>query len=275
MTKISTVLFLLIFIAFSQAQQPLQFSVMGDVPRSTAEDTLLQQQIILHNQQSASEFMLHVGDIKSGGAPCDEAVYAKVSGFLRKLDVPVYMVPGDNEWNDCDDPDQAWRYWIKYFIGFEKLWAAAPIIDRQPRHLENIAWIQNGVLMVGLNLVGGSIYDQGVWDEMLHVAGEWVGEQLGRHKDKVRAAVVFAQANPNEKHASFMTNFRAAALVFEKPILFLHGDGHRWLHDDPWLESNIVRVQVDQGGIAPPLQVTVSMDVEGIFMFEREALPIN
>ena len=37
---------------------------------------------------------------------------------------------------------------------------------------------------------------------------------------------------------------------FEKPILYLHGDGHRWIHDRPGAAKNILRVQVDQGGIA-------------------------
>ena len=269
-SKIAAMIFLFSVLAFCQIQKPLQFSVMGDVPRSVVEDTLLQKQIVLHNQKSASEFMLHVGDIKSGSAPCDEAVYAKVTDYLSKLDVPVYMVPGDNEWNDCDDPDLAWRYWIKYFVGFEKRWPGAPIIDRQPQHAANVAWVQNGVLMIGLNLVGGRIFDQIVWDEMLRAGADWASENLGRHKENVRASVVFVQANPKEKHDMFMTDFRAAARDFEKPILFLHGDGHRWLHDDPWLESNIVRVQVDQGGIAPPLQITVTTDVETKFVFERE-----
>ena len=100
-------------------------------------------------------------------------------------------------------------------------------------------------------------------------AGEWGTENLSWHKGGVSAAVVFAQANPNEKHALFMTQFRTAARAFEKPILFIHGDGHHWLHDDPWLESNIVRVQVDKGGIAPPLQVTVTTEGRSFCVFDR------
>lgn len=267
MTKILTLFCLLLFATCAQAQQSLQFSVMGDVPRSAHEDTLLQQQIIDHNRHSNSEFMLHLGDIKSGGAPCDEAVYTKVAGYLRKLDVPVFIVPGDNEWNDCDDPDQAWAFWTTYFLAFERYWHYKPLVTHQPQRPENIAWTSKGVLLVGINLVGGRIFDQSRWDVLLRDDAAWVTRQLAQNKDSVRAAVVFAQANPNEKHALFMTQFRAAARAFEKPILFIHGDGHHWLHDDPWLESNIVRVQVDKGGIAPPLQVTVMQN--GEFHFQR------
>lgn len=268
------ILFILFFLpaicTLARPKGALQFSVMGDVPRSAHEDTLLQQQITDHNRHSTSEFMLHLGDIKSGGAPCDEAVYAKVAGYLRKLDVPVFIVPGDNEWNDCDDPDQAWTFWTKYFLGLERFWNYKPIVSRQPQRPENIAWTSRGVLLVGINLVGGRVFDQSRWDILLRDDAAWVTAQLAQNKDSVRAAVIFAQANPNNKHVLFMTAFRAAARTFEKPILFIHGDGHRWLHDDPWLEPNIVRVQVDQGGIAPPLQVTVTVDGESMFVFERE-----
>ena len=96
--------------------QPLVFSVMGDVPRSAYEDTLIQKQIASHNRFSPSEFMLHVGDIKNGNSPCTEENNIKVAGYLKKLSVPTFIVPGDNEWNDCTDPDQAWQYWIKHFL---------------------------------------------------------------------------------------------------------------------------------------------------------------
>jgi hypothetical protein len=98
----------------SKDQGKLIFSVMGDVPREASEDLLLQRQIAAHNQYSKSEFILHVGDIKTGSAPCAEEVYQRVAGFLKQIKVPTFIVVGDNEWNDCVDPDQAWIYWHQY-----------------------------------------------------------------------------------------------------------------------------------------------------------------
>jgi hypothetical protein len=80
---------------------------MGDVPRSEVEDSIIQQQIQGHNDSSNSEFMIHVGDIKDGISPCDENVYKKVKGYLKKIKVPTFIVPGDNEWNDCENPEIA------------------------------------------------------------------------------------------------------------------------------------------------------------------------
>lgn len=72
------ILSLSIVVGCSTKNETLIFSVMGDVPRSDKEDILIQEQIELHNEISKSEFMFHVGDIKSGKAPCNEKVIIKL-----------------------------------------------------------------------------------------------------------------------------------------------------------------------------------------------------
>jgi len=66
--------------------------------------------------------VVHVGDIKGGGSPCNEAVYVKVSDMLSKAAAPVFILPGDNEWNDFVDPDPipAWSHWKKHFMRFDQ-----------------------------------------------------------------------------------------------------------------------------------------------------------
>ena len=56
---------------------------------------------------------------------------------------------------------------------------------------------------------------------------------------------------------------------FEKPVLLIHGDGHHWIYDEAWQVPNLMRIQVDKGGIADPLQVTVSGNSLKKFKFER------
>ena len=43
-------------------------------------------------------------------------------------------------------------------------------------------------------------------------------------------------------------------------------DGHRWIHDRPWAANNILRVQVDQGGIA---KITFTDHPTEPFQFDR------
>lgn len=240
---------------------------MGDVPRSEAEKIILQQQIRQHNQQSPAQFVFHVGDIKSGSTPCDEDNYALVADYLKKLMVPVFIVPGDNEWNDCEDPGQAWKYWEQYFMAFDQNWVVPFEVQRQTGYPVNSAFVQQDVLFVALNLVGGRIHDQAEWDVMQQNAVDWIEQQL--HRKRLLVAVIIAQANPDEKHQLFMDQFLRLVENFMRPVLFIHGDGHLWLHDDPWQVPNLIRVQVDKGGIADPLQVTISGNKTKTFKFER------
>jgi hypothetical protein len=129
--------------------------------------------------------------------------------------------------------------------------------------------------MIGINMVGGRVFDQVIWNELLERDADWVEEQIKERGEQVKAMVVFAQANPREdKHALFMNRFRKLVKEFQKPVLYLHGDGHIWLYDNPWLEENMIRVQVDQGGIALPLEVLISFESDSIFHFERNPYPL-
>lgn len=123
------------------------------------------------------------------------------------------------------------------------------------------------VLFLGLNLVGGRVHDPAIWKRKMEYDLDWV--TMGFKNRNLSAAVIFAQANPGPDHALFMGGFRPVAREFGRPILFIHGDGHYWLLDQPWLEENITRVQVDKGGIADPLEVRIHLSDSVTFTFER------
>ena len=83
-------------------------------------------------------------------------------------------------------------------------------------------------------------------------------------------AVASAQAAPNDKkHADFFDPFVAIVRAFEKPVLYLHGDGHNYQVESPWRAPNLVRAQVDSVVKNPPLLVTVSTDPAAPFAFDR------
>ena len=252
---------------------PFVFSVTGDVPYTAAESTAFDGYIAQLNQLSTSRALLHVGDIKSGASACVESVYATVAAQLLTVAMPVVIVPGDNEWNDCTDPAQAWTYWLAYLGEFEKHWASAPALDRQAARHENVAWTERGVAMVGVNLVGGRVQDAAEWATRLADDAAWVDERLSGAAPDVYAAVVFAQALPTSAHQVFFGGLRASSARFARPVLYVHGDGHAWIEDRPWPEQNILRVQIEMGGKAPPLEVTVSPTVAGAFSLNRTPFP--
>jgi len=263
-------LFSIIILSCSTKNEIIIFSVMGDIPRSDEEDILIQEQIKLHNELSQSEFMFHVGDIKAGKPPCDEGVYSKVAGYLKKLNVPTFIVPGDNEWNDCSNPDSAWVFWANYFMEFENNWKHETKVYRQNKAKENFAFTSKGVLFIGLNLVGGLIHDSTEWRERHINNAQWVEKQFNKNRENVRAAVIVTQAHPKEKHQDFMNKFLISAEQFSKPVIFIHGDGHRWIYEEAWLKPNIIRIQVDQGGIAPPLKLVMNPESENIISYDRK-----
>lgn len=251
--------------------EPLTFAVMGDVPYAEGEYELLKKQ--LTELPDRAEFVVHVGDIKPGAPPCTEGIYIRVASVLRESKPPVFIIPGDNEWNDCilPNPKTAWGYWYKHFLRFDSRWNHKLPVKRQLSRLENFAMVQKGVLIVGVNLVGGRVHDKNEWEVRQGQDVKWLEEQFAAAGSDVASAVVLGHAFPGSKDRKrFEKGFLAVAKKFDRPITYIHGDGHRWIHDRPWKEHmNVERIQVDQGGIAPPLLVTPPQSSGKKFVFDR------
>ena len=254
--------------AVVHAEPPaVTFYAMGDVPYAPEEDLLLPKQIAAVPDDAA--FVVHLGDIKNGSTPCNEQVYAKVAGMLRKSAHRVFIVPGDNEWNDCQEPVPAWDFWVKYFMKFDRHWESPLKVARQTERQENFAFTHKGVLFIGINLVGGRVNDAAEWKKRHQQNIAWIDRQLKTEGNASSSLVLFGHAQPAVKHADFFGPFCESAEAYEKPILYIHGDGHRWIQDRPFPAKNILRVQVDQGGIASPVKVMVGRDAKQPFTFER------
>jgi hypothetical protein len=247
------------------------FSALGDAPYFPGEDEVLP--LDLEQIDPASEFVIHLGDIKTGRVPCDESIYAKVAGMLAQSKPRVFIIPGDNEWNDCADPDAAWQLWDKHFMGFHDRWSGSFPVARQTERPENFAFTRGGVIFVGINLVGGLVHDAAEWKTRHALNLALIEETLRQHGAEATSMVVFAHAKPGPNHADFVEGFSDAAARFAKPVLFLHGDGHRWIQDHPFPAKNVMRVQVDQGSLAPPILVTVTDDPAEPFVIDRRRLP--
>ncbi|HDZ13617.1 hypothetical protein LCGC14_1021430 [marine sediment metagenome] len=250
------------------------FTVIGDVPYTIEQKEGLVNLIDAHNAKSKSEFVVHVGDIKPGGDVCDESVYEEVSGLLRKFESPTFIILGDNEFNDCDNPEDGLALWKTYFLNFNTNWNFPYVVENQEERPENFAWVENRVLFLGLNLVGSSVHDQMEWDNRLADDAEWIEQQFELQKDNIEVAVLFGHANMTElnpeKFEPFTNRFRKASVVLDKPVLYMQGDGHFWFENKPWPEQNIVRVQIEGGANA--VQVTVNPNLENPFNFDREFL---
>src|SRR5205809_588149 len=157
----------------------------------------MEKQVKLVSDDGQSEFLIHLGDIVSGSKKkWPEAEYKKVADILRKSKVPTFIVLGDNEYNDLDDPAEGLRFWRKHLLHFDKQFKYDWTVHRQKVRDENFAWTSKGVLLIGINLPGGRVHDKAEWAGRMQDDADWVQECMRMWKKDVRACVVMAQAEP-------------------------------------------------------------------------------
>lgn len=287
--------------------EPVVFAALGCGPYARGDKPAAAFYVRQENLEGTSEFMVHLGDVfkrppvkrPANGAPApsgaaksalppmpdqmpSELEYRETADLLTTgNEIPTWIIPGDNEWNDLEDPVLAWKWWQKYYARFEERFQPQWKTQRQPERPENFAFVRKGVLFVGVNVVGGRIHDPAEWRVRLPQSAAWIKQVLDQPASSdLRAAVIFAQANPfviragepKDKFKPFLVPFRQCAADWKKPILFLHSDGHVWIDDQPWPEKNIRRVQVDKWDEKfPTIQITVADtgDVKSIFQIDR------
>src|SRR4051812_10801482 len=292
----------LVSLGFASATngEPIIFSAMGCGPYTPPDKPAVAFYVAQENRERISEFMVHLGDVfkmpvvKRPQPPpgvidppgpdqmATESEYHWTADLLTKSNtIPTWIVMGDNEWNDLEDPAQGWIWWQKYYAKFEEHFQPPWKTEHQAERPENFAFVRKGIAFIGLNLVGGRVHDAAEWALRLPQDAAWIKEVLSRPSmSDVRAAVIFCQANPftikpgepKDKFRAFLVPFRQAAADWKKPLLFLHSDGHVWVDDQPWPEKNIRRIQVDKWDFKfPTLQVTVAEtgDAKTMFTFNR------
>jgi len=79
----------------------------GDLPYSAIQETVGLPNLLADMNSQALAFTVDDGDLKQGnGAPiCDDALYTRALGWFNSLEAPAIFTPGDNDWTDCDRPN--------------------------------------------------------------------------------------------------------------------------------------------------------------------------
>jgi hypothetical protein len=272
----------------TEAYKPLRFSAMGCGPYNLEDQVAIRFYLKRENAVKVkSEFLIHLGDIVSGkdarAGMVDAPYYAQINTlFTTNNVIPTYIVPGDNEWNDHVAPTNAWKWWSTHFLALEKNFPEpAWETERQTNRTENFAFVHQGIQFIGINLVGGRIHDAKEWAQRFEDNNDWIAAQLSAETNTLRGAVIFCQANPigqgkktaevKKTFAPFTDRMVPICKAFEKPILFLHADGHTWTVDHPFKAApNVTRVQVDRiNPQFPPVRITVTPTTPPSFKFDR------
>jgi predicted phosphodiesterase len=111
------------------SEKEINFLVMADSPY-TNKDFLLKEKELKDIPESA-KFIIHLGDIKVNNSDCTENLYKDFKELLKQSPIPVFIVPGDNDYILCKDPSQAKQFWDQYIFEFEKNWKLDFPVKRQ------------------------------------------------------------------------------------------------------------------------------------------------
>jgi len=214
---------------------------MGDVPYSHPQVNLLDGMIDRMNAEELA-FVVHVGDITSGTGPCgDEWLEARRKQFAR-FRHPFVLLPGDNEWTDCRrtgfDPMERLAKWRSLFCFPVK---DLPLQRQKGKYCENVRWLHDNVVFVGLNIPGGNnnlTADPAEHGERMRAVLKWLdeAEALARNHEGL---VVLMQANPfleprlggANGFDGILGRLRRLGESMPGKVLLVHGDTH-WYHDD-------------------------------------------
>lgn len=152
------------------AMTPVDLAVIGDTPYGPAQFAALPRLIDAINADPSVAEVLHVGDIKAGGAACSDEYVASVDDAFATFVDPLLFTPGDNEWADCWKaagggywPQERLEHLRQVFHDPAGLSVAGDREDRfvqetvvQEGFPENQMWMRSNVVLATLNLPGSN-----------------------------------------------------------------------------------------------------------------------
>lgn len=239
------------------------FALIGDVQYNASEEALFPELIDAINRESV-EFVVHLGDFKAGSnSPCTDAIYLSRRDDFNRSKHPFVLLTGDNDWVDCRRPTNGSYAPLERLQKLREVFFASPIslgqkkmpLTRQAdvfakdavlsRYAENMMWLRDGIVHASFNIQGSNdnkgftAADDAEWVERTRANIAWLQHAIARAaRSDITALVIFIQANPGfeepmaevqkSAYKPFMETFERDAITFGKPVLFVHGDTHKF-----------------------------------------------
>jgi hypothetical protein len=198
------------------------------------------------------------------GARCSDANIDQRYRTINAVRHPVVYTPGDNEWTDCHAdgfrPLERLAYLRQTFHAnpSRTLGARTFALETQSAEaewqefVENQRWRRGRVLFVTLHIVGSrnagesfrgrTAEDDSAVVRRTSAAIAWLDSAFAiARRDSMRAVVLAIHGNPrfnyigSREHAygSFLRRLEQHARAFDGSILFIHGDSHEYILDQP------------------------------------------
>ncbi len=286
------------------AGEPVRFTAFGDMPYNWPRDLARFADLIAEINRLRPDFAVHVGDIKSGGAPCTDEAYRTVFQLLERSEPPLLYTPGDNEWTDCRrksagsyDPEERLSLLRRIFFPSARSLGSRPIaLETQfgepgfSEFVEHRRWRIGEVVFATLHVVGSNnnwghdAAGDAEHKKRMKAVFAWMDSTFAEAvRNGAGAVVLFFQADPLfQAPFPFRTGFNTfiAALerevgAFGKPVLIVHGDSHKLALDRPLrtpdndIVRNLVRLVVPGANRIEAVLVTVDPAADPPFAFAR------
>eukprot|EP00984_Skeletonema_dohrnii_P007804 scaffold2879_cov128-Skeletonema_dohrnii-CCMP3373.AAC.9 len=239
---------------------------IADTPYSDEERYNLMPNHI--DQLEDGDFLVHLGDLMYAVKDrCREGAYSIAAEILQKAKMPTFVLPGDNDINDCPNIQHGEDMWMKYFHLFDKKhWNHSFDVTRWGKLNESFGFLHKRVLLLGLNMVGGTPYS---WDEKSNRHRQHLQQVkalFNKHEGKFDVIVLMKHAIPRYQHQDFFGDGSRDGLFIDlirglgKPTIHLHGDYHSYYEREAdYGVDNYVRISLVGESAGPPLSVTIDV----------------
>jgi Calcineurin-like phosphoesterase len=243
------------------AVAPVTFALLGDTPYGDGQRTAFPLLVNTINDDSKVRFVLHAGDVKNGSSTCDDGRFADLAALYNTFADPFVLTPGDNEWTDCHRtaaggylPIERLEAVRRFFfpaagqtMGARTMPVATQAADpRRAAYRENVRFIRSQVVFATVHVVG-SENDLAPWSQLpggdrpdlrvaeyearLAAALDWIDDAFATARETGASGVLLLmQAEPTATpgFAAIRASIFAHAIAFDKPVLLVHGDEHRY-----------------------------------------------
>ncbi|MCB1742241.1 MAG: hypothetical protein KDK91_17840 [Gammaproteobacteria bacterium] len=290
------------------------FAVVGDLPYNVFEREHLPA-LLDQIGAAGNRFVVHVGDIKHGSAPCDDESLTTAFRMLDASPLPLIYTPGDNDWADCRreaaggfKPLERLAHLREQFFASSRSLGAVPLdLERQNKQAvfgnfpENQRWQRGPVLFATLHVVGGN-------NEMRRKASQtevasyrareqantaWLAQAfaLARSED-LGAIVIFIHGNPrleayrkntdDNGYSVFLHQLDEESSRFTGQVILIHGDTHHQRIELP--ETNprqsrrlarLTRIETYGHPFMGWIQISVRPGENPLLRFEAHAYSTN
>ena len=286
--------------AVAVAQAPFSFAVFGDTPYHGFEVAAVEHLLREMDGEDVA-FVVHVGDLKASTEPCSDQVLRERRDLLDASLRPLVFAPGDNDWTDChressggyDPRERLDRLRTLFFPGDESLGRRKLRLVRQSddesfrAYRENARWIAANVVFATLNVPGSNnnfgrtAFMDTEHAERMRANLAWLAEAVAlAQRPGMRGLVVLAHGEPRfgagigsaDGFAAWRDALRLHATALVKPMLLIHGDGHRFRVDQPLRDprtrerlANFTRVEVFGSPTVGWVRIDVRPEGERLF----------